>query len=67
MSQKITEMKSVQFTNSVIVFIKHLDVAFKFDAKLNLIRFRGGELIDIWSALCHVTEFLLKSPLFVHL
>ena len=67
MSQKITDMKSVQFTNSVIVFIKHLCVAFKFDVKLDLIRFQGGDLIDIWSALCDVTEFLLESPLFIHL
>ena len=57
----------LQITNSIIVFRKHLGVAFKFDVKLDLIRFQGGELIDIWSALCHVTEFLLKSPLFVHL
>ena len=54
-------------SHSLLAFVKHLDVAFKFDVELNLIRFRGGELIDIWSPLCHVTEFLLKSPLFVHL
>ena len=53
--------------NTIIAFIKHIGVAFKFDFKLNLIRFRGEELIDRWSALCDVTEFLLKSPLFVHL
>ena len=45
MSKKIIEMLSD--IHSIIAFIKHLGVAFKFDVEINLIRFRGGELVNI--------------------